>query len=97
MAAQMMGAAMTGDPDHDFSAMMIPYHEGAIDMAKAVLFILNPALVVCRTFAFTSSRPTALRGAGRPRDPARSNPHDHPGGALAANDISGRIPGWEDH
>ncbi len=28
---------MTGDPDHDFSAMMIPHHQGAIDMAKAVL------------------------------------------------------------
>ena len=28
---------MTGDPDHDFSAMMIPHHAGAIDMAKAVL------------------------------------------------------------
>jgi uncharacterized protein (DUF305 family) len=27
----------TGDPDHDFVSMMIPHHQGAIDMAKAVL------------------------------------------------------------
>jgi YVTN family beta-propeller protein len=37
MDRDMMAAPMTGDPDHDFSAMMIPHHQGAIDMAKAVL------------------------------------------------------------
>jgi YVTN family beta-propeller protein len=33
----MAGAPMTGDPDRDFMAMMIPHHQGAMDMAKAVL------------------------------------------------------------
>ena len=33
----MTGAPMTGDPDRDFLAMMVPHHQGAIDMAKAVL------------------------------------------------------------
>src|SRR5215472_10404379 len=37
MDKDMTAAPMTGDPDHDFSAMMIPHHQGAIDMAKAVL------------------------------------------------------------
>ena len=37
MDSDMMGAPMTGDPDHDLSAMMIPHHQGAIDMAKAFL------------------------------------------------------------
>jgi uncharacterized protein (DUF305 family) len=27
----------TGDPDHDFAAMMIPHHQGAIEMAEAEL------------------------------------------------------------
>jgi hypothetical protein len=27
----------TGDVDRDFVAMMVPHHQGAIDMAKAVL------------------------------------------------------------
>ena len=46
---QLMGEAMsvmhkgmhtaphTGDPDQDFVGMMIPHHQGAIDMAKAIL------------------------------------------------------------
>lgn len=32
-----MEAPMTGDPDVDFAAMMIPHHQGAIDMAKVQL------------------------------------------------------------
>ncbi|MHC2018153.1 CopM family metallochaperone [Methylobacterium sp. CM6247] len=35
----------SGDPDRDFAAMMIPHHQGAIDMAKAELaFGRNPIL-----------------------------------------------------
>ncbi len=37
MNTNMMAAPMTGDPDHDFIAMMIPHHQGAIDMAKPYL------------------------------------------------------------
>ncbi len=33
----MEHAIVTGDPDHDFVAMMVPHHQGAIDMAKAEL------------------------------------------------------------
>jgi len=47
--AQLMGDAMSmmdwnmhnaeysGEADHDFVTMMIPHHQGAIDMAKALL------------------------------------------------------------
>src|SRR5262245_47212892 len=37
MDAGMMAAKPTGNPDHDFAAMMIPHHQGAIDMAKIEL------------------------------------------------------------
>ena len=41
----MKRAPMTGDPDHDFAAMMVPHHQGAIDMAKAELLCgKNPVL-----------------------------------------------------
>ncbi|MEC3768963.1 CopM family metallochaperone [Cupriavidus sp. SS-3] len=41
----MTQAPTNGDPDHDFVAMMIPHHQGAIDMAKALLLYgKDPAL-----------------------------------------------------
>ncbi|HVC59579.1 MAG TPA: DUF305 domain-containing protein [Acetobacteraceae bacterium] len=33
----MAAAPMNGDPTHDFMSMMIPHHQGAIDMAKLYL------------------------------------------------------------
>ena len=41
----MMHAPMTGGVDHDFASMMIPHHQGAVDMAKAeLLYGTNPVL-----------------------------------------------------
>jgi uncharacterized protein (DUF305 family) len=37
MDREMMNVPMTGDPDRDFLAMMIPHHQGAIDMARIVI------------------------------------------------------------
>lgn len=33
----MVRAPMNGAPDHDFVTMMIPHHQGGIDMAKVLL------------------------------------------------------------
>lgn len=33
----MRRAPMTGSPDHDFASMMIAHHEGAVNMAEALL------------------------------------------------------------
>jgi uncharacterized protein (DUF305 family) len=37
MMTAMKGVEMTGDADRDFVAMMLPHHQGAIDMAKIEL------------------------------------------------------------
>ena len=37
MSKDMEAAPMTSDPDKDFLAMMIPHHEGAVEMARLVL------------------------------------------------------------
>ena len=40
-----MSILPSGDPDRDFAAMMIPHHQGAVDMAKVELqFGKNPVL-----------------------------------------------------
>src|SRR6266478_8043024 len=37
MDKRMKSAPMNGDVDHDFATMMMPHHQGAIDMAKGEL------------------------------------------------------------
>lgn len=37
MNKAMMGGPMTGDPDRDLVNMMLPHHQGAIDMARIYL------------------------------------------------------------
>lgn len=37
MMRDMEEAPMTGDPDKDFLSMMIPHHQGAVEMARLVL------------------------------------------------------------
>jgi uncharacterized protein (DUF305 family) len=37
MDRDMIAAPMNGSVDHDFATMMIPHHQGALDMAKAEL------------------------------------------------------------
>lgn len=45
MDAGMQRAPMNGEAEHDFLAMMVPHHQGAVDMAKAVLlYTSDPAM-----------------------------------------------------
>ena len=37
MSSDMAAVPMTGDADGDFVGMMLPHHQGAIDMAKIEL------------------------------------------------------------
>ena len=45
MDRRMAKAPMNGSVDHDFASMMIPHHQGAIDMAKAeLIYGKNPVM-----------------------------------------------------
>lgn len=42
----MTKAPMNGKPEHDFVTMMVPHHQGAVDMAKALLlYTKDPELL----------------------------------------------------
>ena len=45
MHAAMAAARVSGQPGHDFLTAMIPHHQGAIDMAKAVLLVTTDARI----------------------------------------------------
>lgn len=44
MMSAMHAPGYSGDPNVDFLAMMIPHHQGAIDMARLALIHANDAL-----------------------------------------------------
>jgi uncharacterized protein (DUF305 family) len=45
MDSAMKAVSMNGDVDHDFAAMMVPHHQGAIEMAKSeLLFGKDPVM-----------------------------------------------------
>ena len=44
MMDDMHGPGYTGNPDVDFLAMMIPHHQGAVDMARLALIYGNDPL-----------------------------------------------------
>ena len=45
MGREMATAPMNGNVDHDFAAMMLPHHRGAIDMAKTeLIYGMDPVM-----------------------------------------------------
>src|SRR5262249_12911072 len=83
----------TGDVDADFAAMMIPHHQGAIDMALAELRYgkneqlrrIAQEIIVGQQQEIAAMR-LALRQPLPPAAPAPTSPPDMPGHAHAAHD-----------
>jgi len=89
-AMTRMMAAMTiepsGDVDADFVAMMVPHHQGAIDMAQAELrHGRNEQLrrIAQEIIVTQQQEIAAMRLAlGQPLSPAGSSHHSHAPGGL---------------
>jgi DUF305 family protein family protein len=73
-----MAVQPTGDVDHDFAEMMVPHHQGAIDMAQALLrYGHNEALrrLAQEIIVTQQQEITAMRLAlGEPLPPPVSSP-----------------------
>ena len=81
MMRDMHAPGYTGDPDIDFLAMMIPHHEGAVEMAR--LELVHGADPLTRTLAeeIIASQTVEIDGMRRRlamlrsgRDPSRDFP-----------------------
>jgi uncharacterized protein (DUF305 family) len=78
MMREMRAAGHSGDPDRDFLAMMIPHHEGAVEMARlALIHGRDPAtrrlaedIIASQTveIAAMKQRLAILRGASMPSE-----------------------------
>ena len=82
MHAGMMSAPVTGDPEHDFLSQMIPHHQGAIDMAKAVLGLtedpairnLAQSIITEQTYEITLMRSMLAASADKPKPVPETTP-----------------------
>jgi uncharacterized protein (DUF305 family) len=81
-----MAAKPTGDVDNDFVAMMVPHHQGAIDMARAELQCSqNPQLkTIAQEMIVDQMQEIALMrlALGEPLPPSMSSPPHASSGAM---------------
>jgi hypothetical protein len=81
-----MNIKPTGDVGHDFTAMMIPHHQGAIDMAQAELeYGQNPQLeTIAQEIIVDQMQEIALMrlALGEPLPPSMSSPTQASSGAM---------------
>lgn len=61
MNGAMQGAPMTGNADRDFLVMMVPHHQGAIDMCKTELRYGRNARVLALCHDIVSSQSAQIR------------------------------------
>lgn len=71
---------MTGDPDKDFLAMMIPHHEGAVEMARLVLIHGRDPLVRRLAEDIIASQTTEIGTMKERLSVLRQRPDPEPGG-----------------
>ena len=84
-----MSIKPSGDVDHDFALMMIPHHQGAIDMAQAELrygrneqlrriaqeiIVEQQQEIAAMRLALGESPPGPIAAPGEPSDPTRRAP-----------------------
>ncbi len=93
MDKDMAAALMTGDPDKDFLAMMIPHHEGAVEMARLVLIHGRDPLVRKLAEEIIAGQQAEVAAMRSRLKILRAGSDPDPGGFPALSGTRGRGPG----
>lgn len=93
MMNDMHAPGYTGDPDIDFLAMMIPHHEGAVDMARLVLQHGDDPVTRKLAEDIIASQRVEIEGMQRRlADLKRGVKRSEPGGYPALGGTRGNMP-----
>ncbi|MHB8708391.1 MAG: DUF305 domain-containing protein [Desulfuromonadales bacterium] len=79
MMRDMHAPGYTGNPDIDFLAMMIPHHEGAVEMARLVLVHGRDPLTRKLAGEIIASQIVEIEGMKRRLAILQANPRPRPG------------------
>ena len=89
MMQDMHGLGYTGQPDSDFLAMMIPHHEGAVDMARLVLIHGRDPMVRQIAEEIIASQTVEIAAMRGRMAVLRAGPNPEPGGYPALGAVRG--------
>jgi uncharacterized protein (DUF305 family) len=89
MMADMDALATTGQPDADFLAMMIPHHEGAVEMARLLLLHGRDPMVRQLAEEIIASQTVEIAAMRARMAVLRSGPNPEPGGYPALGAVRG--------
>ena len=89
MMQDMHSPGYTGNADRDFLAMMIPHHEGAVDMARLVLIHGRDPLVRQLAEGIIASQTVEIAGMRARMAVLQKGPNPEPGGYPALGSVRG--------
>ncbi len=93
MTGAMETAPMSGDPDKDFMAMMIPHHEGAVEMARLLLMHGRDPLVRRLAEEIIASQQVEIDSMRNRLEILRAGSDSDPAGFPALHGTRGPVPG----
>jgi uncharacterized protein (DUF305 family) len=89
MMTSMHESGYTGEPDSDFLAMMIPHHEGAVEMARLVLIHGRDPMVRQLAEEIIASQTVEIASMRGRMAVLRKGPNPQPGGYPALGAVRG--------
>lgn len=86
---ELLGSPNAGQPDLDFLAMMIPHHEGAVDMARLVLIHGRDPMVRQLAEDIIASQTVEIAAMRGRMAVLRAGPKPEPGAYPAPGSVRG--------